>query len=136
MGVERGREVEEYEGRDSGEGDHWGPHLNTITVGFCMNGCSDFTISQADINNKKKMQTQYIRAQTHKVNVQKDAQTDSLCQRLALLDYLRTRRLSLLQRSLSIKVADKLIMPQGHLLGAVWQQTGSIANQCSINRLS
>lgn len=57
VGVERGREVEEYEGRDSGEGDHWGPHLNTISVGFCMNGCSDFTVSQADIKKKKSTQT-------------------------------------------------------------------------------
>lgn len=55
------------------------------------------------------------------------------CQRLSLLDYLRTHCLSLLQRSLSIKVADKLILPQGHLLGAVWQQSGSIVNQYCIN---
>lgn len=61
---------------------------------------------------------------------------NSVCQRLALLDYLRTHCLSLLQRSLSIKVADKLIIPQGHLLGAVWQQSDSIANQYCINWLS
>lgn len=59
-----------------------------------------------------------------------------MCQRLALLDYLRTHCLPLLQRSLSIKVADKLIIPQGHLLGAVWQQSDSIANRYCINWLS
>lgn len=61
---------------------------------------------------------------------------NSVCQRLALLDYLRTHCLPLLQRSLSIKVADKLIIPQGHLLGAVWQQSDSIANRYCINWLS
>lgn len=61
---------------------------------------------------------------------------NSVCQRLAVLDYLRTHCLPLLQRSLSIKVADKLIIPQGHLLGAVWQQSDSIANRYCINWLS
>lgn len=48
VGVERGREVEEYEGIVE-RVITGAPYLNTISVGFCMNGCGDFTVSQADI---------------------------------------------------------------------------------------
>lgn len=112
------------------------PLLNTINVGFCMNIVHRFyCVSCRHTKGKKERHTKE-QARTHNANIQIHKHTHSLCQRLALLDYLRTHCLSLLQRSLSIKVADKLIIPQGHLLGAVWQQTGSIPNQCSINWLS